>query len=141
VHRHPLFRVIALIMALLVSVSAPVQALAHGQAHAHLAADHDHDHDRAAVAGPSTGHHVADAVEASGDDHRHDHPRLVVIESGRDASRLRVLTNTILLVVVPSARELDTASAAAPPRRVAVGRVPTEPDRGPPPTLRAPPQR
>lgn len=160
VRRTPLFRLIALAVALLGSLSAPTLALAHAHVHEHLAQRHggdapgDHDDDpRGDHQGDQHrdhhGDHHTDAGDASGSraavwrssssDHAHGHPRLDVVQGTRDLIRLPAAHESAPLVpaVVTLRATLHEVRAPARTDRVLLARP--DPERGPPPTLRAPP--
>jgi hypothetical protein len=133
VRRSLVTRLLAVVVALLGSLSAPALGLAHDLEHAHVAREHG--------AGP---HHDAPgrAVEArEADHHGHDHTRLDVAPAIRDLGRYDVAqaaaatpraptTVQATFVVVRSPALTDRALLARP-----------DPGGGPPPTLRAPPAR
>jgi hypothetical protein len=133
VRRSAAFRLLALVLALLGSLSAPALGLVHDLEHAHVAREHggDSHHDAATPA--------FDARD--GDHHGHGHPRLDVASIARELGRLdaphaavAVLPTATALratfVVVRSPALTDRALLARP-----------DPGGGPPPTLRAPPAR
>lgn len=135
-------RLVAFLIALLVSLSAPGLALVHGLAHDHLAHAH-------AAAGPAdhaveAGHDGADhgartpALRAPDHEHEHGHQAVVVAPGARELARLDLAAGPAVapepppppttLVVVRSAALTDLALLARP-----------DPESGPPPRLRAPP--
>lgn len=135
--RSLLARLLAVVLALLGSLSAPALALSHGLTHDHLAREHRHEHEAEAPPRPS-----GPALDVpSDDDHAHGHPTVDVVPGTRDHGRfgLAAVGPAILptppapltaLVVVRSAALTDRALLARP-----------DPDGGPPPRLRAPPAR
>lgn len=164
VRRTPLFRLIALVVALLGSLSAPTLALAHAHVHEHLAQRHggdapanhdddphgdqpgdqpgdqhrDHHGDHHTDAGDASGSRAA-AWRSSSSDHAHGHPRLDVVQGTRDLIRLPAAHESAPLVpaVVTLRATLHEVRAPARTDRVLLARP--DPERGPPPTLRAPP--
>jgi hypothetical protein len=136
------FRVLALVSALLGGLSVPALSVAHGHVHEHVAAHHD---------GGSAGHkgddhHVVGGLEgwatiedATDAEHAHGHPSLDAIPSGRDVVRLSSLAEAPALGAGSiSIRDvLVEVAQVAPDESRALDRP--HPERGPPPTLRAPP--
>lgn len=135
------FRLTALAMALLGSFSVPAMALAHGHVHEHLAQAHEGDH------GDDHGirrHSVADGVlsveGASSDDHAHGHP---LIDLAARAHDLRLSSAPVIVAIVPAPLAIRATldEVRAPARTDSVLLARPGPERGPPPTLRAPPNR
>lgn len=129
-------------------------ALAHGQTHEHLArrhtpvespsvADHHHEfHGDDRVAGVETTALLHEsAVRETGDDHAHAHPRLDIVAGTRDLIRLPAahgpIANIPLAIAIQTARWNVAPTVGADRARLAR----PGPERGPPPTLRAPPTR
>ena len=155
VRRSPAARLVAFVLALLVSHSAPAQALVHGLTHGHLAHAHalpieaagDHDHDDGAhdddhhgyVAAPIAvrDDHGGGAAVVRSSEHEHGHPAVEVAPVSRDIGRLFPLA---VLTMTPAALALPTiveVRAAALPDHALLARP--APEGGPPPALRAPP--
>ncbi len=133
--RSPLARLLALVLALLGSLSAPALALTHGLTHDHLAREHRHEHGADFRQGP-----LAPAVDvASSDDHAHGHPTLDVVPGTRDPGRLGLATVGPAIVPTPTAllTALVVVRSPALTDRALLARP--DPDGGPPPRLRAPP--
>lgn len=135
-------RLLALVVALLASLSAPALGVAHGLEHAHVAREHhgdSHHGDSHHDASPDGSARAAEAREA--DDHGHEHTRLDAAPAPRDVGRYAVAHAAVVLppsptlvhatfVVVRSPALTDRALLARP-----------DPGGGPPPALRAPPAR
>ncbi|MGZ8491366.1 MAG: hypothetical protein ACXWZS_04070 [Gemmatirosa sp.] len=140
--RRPPARLIAFLTALLVSLTAPGLAVAHGLAHDHLAHEHaaaaahhanEAGHDDARDHGAET-----PALQAAEHEHQHGHATVAVAPGARELSRLDLPVAPAVapepapppttLIVVRSAALSDRALLARP-----------DPESGPPPRLRAPP--
>lgn len=150
----PLARSIALVLALLGSLSAPALALEHGYVHEHLAQRHGGDEtppNGGEHHGEQSADHLPNALDAarllaseqraSSSDHAHGHPRLDAATGARDLIRLPVAHETPLLI--PDVVTLHAMLHVVRPR-VRVGRehlARPDPERGPPPNPRAPPAR
>ena len=150
-----------LVVALLVSLSAPGLALAHGLAHDHLVHEHardaavdDHAHDVDHGAHPhddatpaAAPHHetlsaveVAPTVRPADHAHEHAHETIVVARGARDAARLdAVATPPVIPEAPPAPTALVVVRSPALTDRALLARP--GPLHGPPPTLRAPPAR
>jgi hypothetical protein len=154
VRRSPPFRLLALVLALLGSLSAPALATAHGVAHDHVAREHHqaadhHEADHHGADDQGAGDREADRHERaarafdgpSSDEHRHDHASVDSAPGPRDLSRLH-LAPAALPPIPPSFADLSSVISAGG----AVAAIPAllarpGPDGGPPPRLRAPPAR
>lgn len=136
--RSPLSRLTALVMAMLVGLSAPGLALAHGYAHheasEHAQHEHGHGHHHSGAERPGTSFSAdhAPSVEPGGDSGDHAHPQLSLGLSARADSPLFVLPPAISLpeyVLIQSRASL--LLTAAPPRAGPPGAAPRQP-RAPP---------
>ncbi len=154
------FRLLALVVALLGSLSAPSLAIAHGRVHEHVAHRHGADEfshvdpsraaDRVADDhGVAHGDESADARDATASgasvrqapagEHAHGHPRVDAVQGVRDLTRLPATHEyaTLVPAVVTIRATRHVVQAPARTDRVLLARP--DPERGPPPTLRAPP--
>ena len=148
--RNPRFCLFAIATALLGSLSAPAQALVHGRLHGHLAQHHggaevgDHEHDQPGehhAGAPEVAEDQASWQQWPGSDHAHGHPRFEAAPGARELFGLpsaHVVTALVPSVVAIRAT-LQDVRAPARTDRVLLARP--DPERGPPPTLRAPPIR
>ncbi len=146
--RTPLFRLVALGFAMLGSLSAPTLALAHGHVHEHLSRQHadgeggdhegDHHDDHHAPARDDRGE-GASRVRSSADEHAHGHPAMDVAPGVRDLIRLPATAEAAALAPPPVTVRVTLHEVRAPARTDRILLARPDPERGPPPTLRAPP--
>jgi len=136
VHRSLHFRLVAVVVALLGSLSASAFALTHGLVHAHLA--HEHEHEQGELGEPLHDASMLAFEEHSSDDHAHGHPSLDAVISARHLGRLDLPNVDVAILTAPIVALQAAIIVRAPlPDHALLARP--DPGGGPPPTLRAPP--
>jgi len=137
VRRSSPFRLLAFVLALLGSFSAPALALTHGLAHDHLADRHS-----------ANAHHdvVQDAWAVAFDtpadgEHAHDHATVDVAPGTRDPSRLDLTHAALPASPAPALVQATIVAVRSPALADRALLARPAPAGGPPPTLRAPPLR
>jgi hypothetical protein len=141
VRRSPAVRLVTLVLAMFVSLSAPAQALAHGWTHAHLAHDHEaeaaHDAHDAVVADEHHADAASAELEPASHGHEHGHATISVAPGVRDVGRFLAPAVLAQAARIEPVTAIVEVRSAALPEHALLARP--APDDGPPPTLRAPP--
>jgi hypothetical protein len=129
------FRLFAVVVALLGSLSASAFALTHGLVHAHLA----HEHEQAELGQPAHDASMLALEEHSSDDHAHVHFALDAVIGTRQLGRLDLPTADVAMLPVPAVMVEAVIVVRAPALSDRALLARPDPGGGPPPTLRAPP--
>jgi hypothetical protein len=141
VHRSVRFRVFALVIALLGSLSAPALALTHGLVHKHLTSEHRDEHHDEEHTRPQYAAETSALETHSADDHAHGHPTLEAVLGSRHLGRLDLTTPDVALVSAPAVTIAVVVVAHAPALADHALLARPDPRGGSPPNLRAPPIR
>ena len=131
---------LAFVIALLGSLSAPALALTHGLVHEHLASDHRDDHHDEEHADPHDAPEAAAFESHSADDHAHEHTTLEAVLGSRHLGRPDLVAVDVGLPSTPALAIETVVAAHAPALADHALLARPDPD-GPPPNLRAPPIR